>query len=92
MQAYVQIALTGDGFCVAAKRAFWLVFRHAADVGALGAVSTLFVWLGKLVIMVTSSFFCYAVLTQVRSGWGKQLAHTTHHPTHSPTPTPSPPR
>lgn len=83
MQAYVQIALTGDGFCVAAKRAFWLVFRHAADVGALGAVSTLFVWLGKLVIMVTSSFFCYAVLTQVRSGWGEATSPHHHHPTHS---------
>jgi len=34
-QAYIQIALTGDSFCDAAKRAFWLILRNIGEIGAI---------------------------------------------------------
>merc|ERR1711934_900650 len=64
-QAYIQAALTGDSFCDSAKRAFWLIMRNIGEVGMMKLTATIFVWLGKLVIMGFSTMLCFLILTQV---------------------------
>lgn len=66
-QAYIQIAITGASFCEACKRAFGLVARNLARVGALKVVATLFIVLGKLLIGGASALLCFMILTNVKS-------------------------
>merc|ERR1711988_672190 len=48
--AYILIAIHGISFCTAAKRAFFLILRNIARIGAVALLSTIFLFLGKMFI------------------------------------------
>merc|ERR1711871_494151 len=48
--AYILIAIHGISFCTAAKRAFFLILRNIARIGAVAVLSTIFLFLGKMFI------------------------------------------
>lgn len=62
--AYIQIALTGNSFCVSAKNGFILIIENAARFAALGSLGEIFTFLGKVFITVISSFFGYLIITK----------------------------
>ncbi|CAG9332171.1 unnamed protein product [Blepharisma stoltei] len=63
--AYIQIALTGDSFCVSARHAFICILENAARFAALGSLGEVFSFLGKVLITAISSFIGYMIITQV---------------------------
>ena len=63
--AYIQTALTGDGFCVAAKNAFALIVENALRFAALGAIGDIFKVLGKIFITCGSSYIGFLIITNI---------------------------
>lgn len=61
--AYIQTALTGDGFCIAAKNAFNLILENALRFAALGAIGDIFKILGKIFITCLSSYIGFLLIT-----------------------------
>lgn len=58
--AYIMTAMCGDNFCWGAKRAIFLLLRHAKAVMAVGIISNWVIFFGKLQIVgftVVISFF-----------------------------------
>jgi hypothetical protein len=60
--AYIQTALAGHGFCEGSRNAFALISENAASFLALGAVGDIFKVLGKVFIMVLTSFVGFLVV------------------------------
>lgn len=56
--------MTGDGFCSSAQRAWGLITRNLARIGALTLVSTGVLFLGRILVAAVSALIGYAVLTQ----------------------------
>merc|ERR1711871_468273 len=48
--AYILIAIHGISFCTAAKRAFFLILRNILRIGSVALLSTIFLFLGKMLI------------------------------------------
>jgi len=44
--AYIQIALTGKNFCMAAKDAFWLIIRNPGKFGLVSTLGGIFILIG----------------------------------------------
>jgi hypothetical protein len=61
--AYIQIAIHGESFCVSAKNAFILLLNNAARVAALQFISKIFVFLGKLTIALFATLFGMVMLS-----------------------------
>lgn len=61
--AYCQVVLTGEPFCIAAVSGFLLILKHAATFGFTKGVGGLFNMLGKLVVSVGNVTICYFILT-----------------------------
>jgi hypothetical protein len=61
--AYIQIALTNDNFCMAAWHAFCLILKNALRFGIVGSMGCIFLFLGKFFIAVATAFSCYAAIT-----------------------------
>lgn len=62
--AYIQIALTGNGFCKSAKDAFEITLENAARFAALGSIGDIFAFIGKFFITTLSTLFGYLIITQ----------------------------
>merc|ERR1711965_778248 len=60
--AYIQTAIYGYGFCNAARSAFFLLLRNIARVYVVSKISDFILFLGKLLIPVTTTFLAYLVL------------------------------
>lgn len=61
--AYIQIALMGDNFCISAKNAFTLILENAVRLAALGAIGDIFKILGKIFITCVSSYLGFLLIT-----------------------------
>ena len=63
--AYIQIVLTSKNFCMAALNAFCLVIRNAARFGVVNSIGCIFMFLGKLFIIVGCCVSTYLILDRV---------------------------
>ena len=61
--AYIQIALMGDNFCVAAKNAFFLILENAIRFAMLGAIGDIFKIIGKMFITAVSAYLGFLLIT-----------------------------
>jgi len=61
--AYIQVALSGDNFCKAAKNAFEITLENAARFAALGSIGDIFTFIGKFFITTLSSYFGFLIIT-----------------------------
>jgi hypothetical protein len=63
--AYIQIALTGESFCEAAKNAFSMIVENSARFAALGALGDIFSVLGKIFITFFTTYVGFLIVTHV---------------------------
>lgn len=61
--AYIQLALTSDNFCMSAWHAFCLILKNALRFGIVGSMGCIFLFLGKIFIACITAIGCYAMLT-----------------------------
>lgn len=61
--AYIQIALTNEGFCKAAWNGYALMIKHAHRFGFGNSIGTIYLVFGCMCISATTSFTCYMILT-----------------------------
>lgn len=59
--AYIQIAMTGKGFCAAAEDAFYLIFRNSARFGTVSGIGAVFVMIGELFITFAATAVGYGL-------------------------------
>lgn len=60
--AYIQMALTSNNFCVSAWSSFWLIVRNCARFSMTAGVGMILMFLGKLMIMVLSGWIAYLII------------------------------
>ncbi|GAB1597590.1 Hypothetical predicted protein [Argonauta hians] len=60
--AYIQIAIHGKGFCVAAKKAFSLIMRNPLNTVIMDKVTDLILFLSQLMVTAAVAFIALAVL------------------------------
>ncbi|EAR87511.1 plasma-membrane choline transporter (macronuclear) [Tetrahymena thermophila SB210] len=60
--AYIQIALTGKGFCSAAKDAFELIWCNPAKFGTVATIGNIFIFIGRLFIAGITGLISYIIL------------------------------
>merc|ERR1711998_336548 len=63
--AYIQIAILGKKFCLAAKDAFWLIFRNAGRIAVCTMIAPFVRKFGVLFIMVFTTYTGYQLVTTV---------------------------
>eukprot|EP01060_Flectonema_neradi_P031555 TRINITY_DN4819_c1_g1_i1.p1 TRINITY_DN4819_c1_g1~~TRINITY_DN4819_c1_g1_i1.p1 ORF type:complete len:660 (+),score=53.46 TRINITY_DN4819_c1_g1_i1:43-2022(+) len=63
--AYIMTAMAGDNFCSGARRALFLLLRHAFCVMAVNFISDWVMFFGKLQIMAVSVGAGWALITQL---------------------------
>jgi len=61
--AYVQIAMTGEGFCKATTEAFFLAMRNALRFGMVHVFAEIFLLLGQLIISGSATALGYLIIT-----------------------------
>ncbi len=66
-QAYIQIALRGKNFCYAAKDGFLLAWSNIMRYAIVGGIGTVIMFLGKLLISVSTALIFYLFVTYVTS-------------------------
>ena len=62
--AYIQCAIFGTSFCESGRKAFYLILRNAARIGAVSYVSAAVLIVGKLFISALTTFAGYYALTE----------------------------
>jgi len=62
--AYIQTAIFGTGFCTSAKKAFFLILRNIARIGACTMVSEFVIIIGKVFIMSMTGGLSYYAMTE----------------------------
>jgi len=60
--AYVQIAMTGKGFCQSTRAAFYLILRNSLRFGTIHGLGALFVFVGQFFITFVSTFIGYVII------------------------------
>jgi choline transporter-like protein 2/4/5 len=70
--AYIQIALLSSNFCKAAKDAFFLVLRNCLRFLTLGSIGDVFMFFGKFIITLISTFAGYIIITRA-DRWADKL-------------------
>jgi len=63
--AYIQVALTNDPFCLAAWNAFALIIKNVATFGWLNTIGFVLNWFGVCGISCLNGFGAYIVLTRL---------------------------
>lgn len=63
--AYIQIALTGSGFCKSAKKAFFLIFRNAVRFGTVAVLSGVVHSIGYVCIMTGTMVAGYFIVGEM---------------------------
>jgi hypothetical protein len=61
--AYIQIAIQGQNFCKAAWTAFGLIIANVLRFGAVTTLGCIFMFLGKLFIILATCLCCYGILS-----------------------------
>jgi hypothetical protein len=59
--AYIQIALLGTNFCTSAKKAFYLVLRHAARFASVMVLGSAIDFIGFLCILTATTVVGYVI-------------------------------
>mmetsp|Transcript_60036 Transcript_60036/g.82515 ORF Transcript_60036/g.82515 Transcript_60036/m.82515 type:complete len:164 (+) Transcript_60036:265-756(+) len=62
--AYCQVVLTGEPFCMAAINGFCLVLKHAATFTFTSGIGAIFTFLGKLTVSVGNTIVGYIMIDQ----------------------------
>jgi len=62
--AYIQMALTGKGFCKSAHNAFYLMFRNPALFTSCHGIGLILIFIGKIFIASGTTIICYFVLEE----------------------------
>eukprot|EP00538_Stauroneis_constricta_P011380 CAMPEP_0119551812 /NCGR_PEP_ID=MMETSP1352-20130426/4955_1 /TAXON_ID=265584 /ORGANISM="Stauroneis constricta, Strain CCMP1120" /LENGTH=677 /DNA_ID=CAMNT_0007597927 /DNA_START=70 /DNA_END=2103 /DNA_ORIENTATION=- len=62
--AYIQTAIFGTPFCESARKAFFLILRNAARIGAVSYVSAAVLVVGKLFISAMTTGLSYFILVE----------------------------
>ena len=62
MNAYCQVALTGESFCVAAMNGFILILKNSAAFIFTGGLGGFFNLIGKLLVCVLNMIIAYIIL------------------------------
>ena len=65
--AYIQIALRGKNFCMAAKDGFEIVWCNGMRYLIVAGVGELIMFIGRVMIAVGTTFAFYALITFVSS-------------------------
>jgi len=73
--AYIQIALTGKNFCLAAKDGFFLVLRNPLRMGALATIGSIFILFGKVFIASITALGAFLYVTK-----GSQYENKLYNP------------
>jgi len=73
--AYIQIALTGKNFCLAAKDGFFLVLRNPLRIGALATIGSIFILFGKIFIASITALAAFLYVTK-----GSQYENKLYNP------------
>lgn len=60
--AFAYMAVTGDGFCFSAWNGFLLHVKHLAKFSFANWLAGVFIFLGKLAIVIGNCFFCYFLM------------------------------
>ena len=77
--AYIFVAIKGDGFLGSGRRVFKLIMDHGTVFAVVNVLGEIIVFLGKLCIAVTSTFACYLMLNNISefSATGKNPLSST---------------
>jgi len=60
--AYIQTAIYGYNFCMACKKAFFLIARNIVRIAACGMVSSFVLLIGKILIPILVTFLAYMTM------------------------------
>ena len=60
--AYIFVAIKGDGFLGSGRRVFSLIMSHGTVFAVVNVLGEIIVFLGKVAISLTSTFVCYLIL------------------------------
>ena len=74
--AYIYIALKGEGFCAAGGRVFGLIVAHGGVFVVVGVLGEVIMLLGKVLIACVSAWACYAILasqSQFQTGGANEI-------------------
>jgi len=63
--AYIMIAIHGSNFCNSAQRAFKLILTNILRVGAVNALGTFVLFLGKVFISAFAGVLCFVIIDQL---------------------------
>lgn len=77
--AYIYIAIKGDGFIRSGRRVFSLIINHGSVFFVVNVLAEVIVFLGKVLIAVSSAFIAYALLNGLpvfKVGGADQLSST----------------
>jgi len=61
--AYIQIAISGKSFCLAAKDAFWLIYTNSGRFSIIEGIGHIFIDVGRYFIAITTTVCAYIVVT-----------------------------
>lgn len=61
--AYIQIAITGDNFCRAARDAMDVIWKNAGRAAIINGIGGTFIFIGQFLISLLCTFICYLILT-----------------------------
>jgi choline transporter-like protein 2/4/5 len=65
--AFIMMAITGEGFCTSAHQAFYLILRSSAQYAITHGVGHLIMFFGKLLITITCTFCGYLLITNIEA-------------------------
>lgn len=60
--AYIYMALSGDGFCESALNSFCLMLKNAAKFSFVSSVSNTFMFLAKLSVSFLTTYTCWGIM------------------------------
>lgn len=63
--AFLMMAITGEGFCTAAHQAFYLAMRTAGEYAITHGVGHTMMFFAKLLVSASVTFFSYLLLTNL---------------------------
>lgn len=63
--AYILVAIQGKNFCKSAWTAFGLIISNVLRFGAVTTIGCIFMFLGKLFIIMATCLACYGIMQQV---------------------------
>ena len=76
LNAYIYMAISGEGFCKSALHAFLLILKNKAKFAFVKGIEGLFMFLAKFCIAIGTTLFCWFLIVV----WTDQANDVTVHP------------